>query len=195
MKVPSVLSRFSAWRRTSHGGAWWGRLMYALAGVDPGAWMLAFALFACSIYYALQVRPLEVEVEGVRQQALALSRLPDSGTSDSDDPATRLAAFHAAFPHAGDLPDAMQTLYDNAQAEGLVLERGEYRMVQERGERYMRYEVSLPVKGTYPQLRRFLAKAVAALPTLAVDEVQFSRAQIADALVDCRLSLSLYLLE
>ena len=184
----------SAWRWASGSGGW-GRFVHALGGADPDVWILAAALFGCGAYYMWQVRPLEEQVAQVMQQASVLSCLPVSRKLDGDDPAMQLAAFYDAFPRASDLPDAMQTLYDAAQAEGLVLERSDYRLVRERGERYVRYEISLPVKTTYPQLRRFLAKAFAALPTLAVDEVQFTRAQIADALVECRLSLSLYLID
>lgn len=184
----------SAWRGASRSGAW-GRFVHALGGVDSGVWILAVAVFVCGAYYAWQVRPLEERVAQVMRQASALSRLPVSRNAGGNDPATQLAAFYATFPRVGDLPDAMQKLYDAAQHEGLVLERGDYRLVRERGERYVRYEISLPVKGAYPQLRRFLADAFSALPTLAVDEVQFTRPQIADALVECRLSLSLYLVE
>ncbi|MBI3523800.1 MAG: hypothetical protein HY066_04620 [Betaproteobacteria bacterium] len=181
----------SAWRWVSA----WGRFVHALGGVDPGVWILAAALFGCGAYYMWQVRPLEEQVVQVTRQASALNRVPVSRKLDGDDPAMQLAAFYDSFPRIGDSPNAMQTLYDAAQAEGLVLERGDYRLVRERGERYVRYEISLPVKAAYPQLRRFLSNALAALPTLAVDEVQFTRAQIADALVECRLSLSLYLVD
>lgn len=184
----------SAWRWVSGGGAW-ARFARSLGGVDPGVWILAAALFGCGAYYTWQVRPLEEQVAQVMRQASVLNRLPVSRKLDGDDPAMQLAAFYDSFPRASDLPDAMQTLYDTAQAEGLVLERGDYRLVRERGQRYVRYEISLPVKTAYPQLRRFLAKAFAALPTLTVDEVQFTRSQIADALVECRLSLSLYLID
>lgn len=187
-------SRMSAWRLTRHGSVW-GRFVHALGSVDPGIWILTAALVGCGAYYAWQVRPLEEQVVQVKRQASVLNRLPDSGKLDGNDPTMQLAAFYAAFPRTSELPDAMQTLYDAAQAEELALERGDYRLVRERGQRHVRYEISLPVKGAYPQLRRFLANALAALPTLAVDEVQFSRPQIADALVECRLSLSIYLVE
>lgn len=190
-----AISILSVWRSATTSGAL-GRLSHALRGIDPGVWILVVTLLGGGSYYAWRVRPLEDQIGQTIRQASALSRLAHTGTGESNaDPAVRLAAFYESFPRAGDLPDAMQTLYDAAQTEGLVLERGDYRLVRESGERYVRYEISLPVKGAYPQLRRFLANAVAALPTLAVDEVQFTRPQIADALVECRLSLSLYLVK
>lgn len=187
-----AFSTSSARQLAGKGGAW-GRFTHALAGIDPGVWIIAAALLGCGVYYAWQVRPLEEQVVRVMQEALALNRLPVSRELDGNDPAMQLAAFYRSFPRTSDLPDAMQTLNDAAQAEGLILEHGDYRLVQEPRKSYVRYEISLPVKGAYPQLRRFLAKVFADLPTLAVDEVQFTRTQVADALVECRLSLSLYL--
>jgi hypothetical protein len=55
--------------------------------------------------------------------------------------------------------------------------------------------MTLPVKGTYPQIRKYLAALIADMPALSLQQVQFKRQKVGDPFVDADIRLVLYLLE
>lgn len=57
----------------------------------------------------------------------------------------------------------------------------------------MRYEMILPVRGSYPQIRAFIADALEAVPAIALVDVIIKREDIKVGKLDVRLSMSLYL--
>jgi len=57
----------------------------------------------------------------------------------------------------------------------------------------VRYQMTLPVKGEYPQIRKFLTDLPGALPAVALENVQFERQKIADPNVEAKIRLVLYM--
>ena len=80
-----------------------------------------------------------------------------------------------------------------AARHGLVLETGEYRLQHPPGARLARYELELPLKGTYPQLRAFLADVLKKIPAAAVDDVVIRRETVASPQLDAKVRLFVYL--
>ena len=56
-----------------------------------------------------------------------------------------------------------------------------------------RYEIVLPVHGTYPQVRVFLAQVLTKIPHLALQSVSFERQKVGDAMIEANIRLTLYL--
>jgi hypothetical protein len=56
----------------------------------------------------------------------------------------------------------------------------------------MRYQMKLPVRGTYRQLRQFIEQALAQLPSLALDGVEFRREAVGAAGLESGVEFSLY---
>jgi hypothetical protein len=56
-----------------------------------------------------------------------------------------------------------------------------------------RYQILLPVSGSYPQLRRFLHAVLSQVPALVLENVDIKRKQIADVQLDGRVRMTLYL--
>jgi hypothetical protein len=50
-----------------------------------------------------------------------------------------------------------------------------------------------PLRGTYPQVRRFVAAALARVPHLALDTIQFERSKVGEAVVNAKVTFVLYL--
>lgn len=112
--------------------------------------------------------------------------------------AEQLAQFYRDLPEVSGavLAQALAKLYAVANAQGLVLEQGSYRLASEASEAFeplVRFDIVLPVKGGYPQLRRFMTKSLHDNALLALESVSFSRQTIGDASVDAQLRFSLYL--
>jgi hypothetical protein len=120
----------------------------------------------------------------------------------------QLAAAHAAAPRAvraaaaapyGRLwreerfPDVLAQALTGAAECGLRLDEGAYRVTRESAAQLARYQILLPVRGDYVQLRRYLAGLNASLPGLALERVQFERPKVGDAALEARLALVLFM--
>ncbi len=172
----------------------WHVRRVALAVGWPG--MIALLLLAGSAAFAaLMVQPLQERVTSLRQDAKSLhdqSRAKVSGAK-SLNPAEQLAEYYRFFPRQETITDSMAVLYSAAAAQNLSLEQAEYRLVHGRDDKLTRYEIVLPVKGGYVQVRKFMAQALADVPNLSLDAITFSRQKIGDAAVDAQLRFTFYL--
>lgn len=143
--------------------------------------VLALTLFAAGLWPALAER------EGLRAQWRAASALPPEGAPRG------AAAPQLALPAQDEATAAIERVFAAAQAQGLVPELGEYVLDFDAGGALARYQLRLPVAGTYPQLRAFLAHCQRALPMLGLEEVEFRRDSVAEARVEASIRMSLYL--
>lgn len=89
--------------------------------------------------------------------------------------------------------DALRRLFDAAGQAGLELDQGEYRLTEVKDAHLRRYQLSLPVSGSYPEIRAFVARALNADPALALTAIQLRRDRIEDADLDALLNFTLYL--
>jgi hypothetical protein len=80
-----------------------------------------------------------------------------------------------------------------AKKAGIELRKGTYRYNGQAGERLVRYEVSLPLKGSYAQIRRFLASVLNEIPMASLDRVGFEKRSIGDEKVEANVIFTLFL--
>jgi len=57
----------------------------------------------------------------------------------------------------------------------------------------MRYQVVLPVKGSYPQVKRFLAQAMHDTPGLALDAISMQRDQGGSPALEVQLRFTVFM--
>jgi len=74
-----------------------------------------------------------------------------------------------------------------------VLQQADYRAADERGQRLGQYFIMVPAIASYPQLKRFLAAALAEMPNLSLDQISLQRRSVTDARVTVQLQFTLYL--
>jgi type II secretion system (T2SS) protein M len=148
-------------------------------------------LLACAGFYVTALAPLEKETAA---QRLALERLkartPYQPVS-SGGPADELRRFYNLFPPAASLTDELERLDRLARGSGLELAQGEYRM-ERRAAGLSSYRVTLPVRGSYPQLRDFLAAVMKTMPAASIDALRFERKKAADTQVEAQVRITLH---
>lgn len=93
-------------------------------------------------------------------------------------------------PQASELIDR---LYSLARAERITLARGEYALGVDPKTQLARYQILLPVRGSYPQIRGFLQALLGQLPTLVIEDLELQRKRIGDDQLIGRLRMTLYL--
>jgi hypothetical protein len=108
-------------------------------------------------------------------------------------PAQRRERFYAALPATPEVTQYVERIYAAANAEKLSLMHGEYTGSDLPAAGLVRYKITLPLKGSYAQVRRFIAESQKTVPGLTLDDVTVSRQNIGDAQVEARVQLSLFM--
>ncbi|MFJ3523097.1 GspMb/PilO family protein [Pseudomonas sp. NPDC090203] len=108
-------------------------------------------------------------------------------------PSQQLDEFHKALPTQLDATTVIDRIYAMASKEKINLARGEYALGIDPKTQLARYQILLPVRGNYPQLRRFLHALLTELPAVVVEDVDFQRKRIADTELSGRIRMTLYL--
>ncbi len=150
----------------------------------PAVGAIALAAFAAGLFVS-SVMPLQAEIAALKERVRQLEA-PAAGEratpAQAQDPSAQLAAFYGRLPPARQAPEVVRRLHALARQVGLALERGEYRPLPDPSARLVRYQILFPVRGTYPQIKDFLARALRAMPALALEGVGFQRDDDSQAL-------------
>jgi Tfp pilus assembly protein PilO len=133
---------------------------------------------------------LDERAERAERRAALLRVGSDGKPQVSLSPAETL---YASLPPQEELAPQVERIYAAAAAEHLALLQGEYARSDVPGTRLVRYRITLPLRGNYAQVRRFVAAASVAVPGLALDDLNLQRKTIADAQLDARVQFSLFL--
>ena len=161
----------------------------------PGAAALAVVLL-CAAYAAFAVVPalaernaLAVEIAALEGRVRAERKAPRVALRGEP----QLRAFYDHFPPLASASAWLARIYGVADRSGIVLTSGEYRLVDDRDMRLARYELTLPVRGSYRQVRAFVAGILGSVPPAALEEITFKRDAVDRSMLDVRVRLTLYL--
>ena len=160
----------------------------------PGLLGLVLAVLAFG-FYVLGVRPLHERAAALESQAKALAAELGTRGPMAPPPTQRsqLSNFYAFFPVIESIPDLLGKVQRAARDNGLRLEKGEYRLSQERGFALARYQVTFPMRGTYPQVRGFVNDVLDALPAAALEDLTLNRESADDPMLEARVRFALFL--
>jgi hypothetical protein len=154
-------------------------------------------LLAATVLWWGGVRGKEEATQQLRQEVRLLREKSRTTAPPvrSPDAAEQLRSFHAFFPPRGQINITLRELNRLATERQLVLASGDYKFTEEKNLHLARYELRLPVRGSYPQLYSLIAAALNAMPSLALDEIVIKRESRQAGEVEAMLRLSLYVRE
>ena len=121
----------------------------------------AFSFFA--------VKPLQ-ERNGALQERVA--RLEPGARPDSA--GEKVAAVYRFLEKPEETTDWLAKLHGIGTATGVQLKSATYKTQRTEG-RIVRYEIVLPLAGSYPQIRDFLKRSLAEIPLLSLDQLSLKR--------------------
>lgn len=136
------------------------------------------------------LQQLSVQTQEAREY---LARVEEGSIAAPVVPQRQLDDFRSKLPAQPQATVAIDRIYALAAQERITLARGEYSLGVDPKTHLARYQILLPVRGSYPQLRRFLHALLGQLPAVVVEDVEFQRKKIADTDLTGRIRLTLYL--
>jgi hypothetical protein len=155
-----------------------------------GLGILAF----CGMYLFSTILPERNESRVLQREFDELKAFKGSNRKEQL-PAYQLQSFYETFPSVNTAADVFARLHREAKADGVDLDQGDYRLVRNEGSRLVRYGVTLPIKGDYMRMRKFLSKALADIPNISLDSVEFQRQKISDTTLEAQVKMTLFLLD
>jgi len=152
--------------------------------------LAALELFSVTMPAAQSTTELEAQVLRLRESSRngrEIKRNEDSS------PAVQIAAFEQFFPTGADINQILGKIYAAADQEKLVLEHGEYRLSEEPGLSLLRYQITLPVKGSQSEIKLFIGRILQGIPALSLDGISMQRPNVGEAVIAAQIRLSVFL--
>jgi Tfp pilus assembly protein PilO len=151
------------------------------------AGVAAIALLAAALLFSnFAVKPLEERNRSLKEIAGRQAGKPDASQSGD-----KVAAVYEFLQKDEDTTDWLAKLYGIGVATGVQLKSANYRTQKTEG-RIVRYEIVLPVAGSYPQIRDFLKRSLAEIPVLSLDSISLKRGQGA---IQAEMRLTLHMVK
>lgn len=148
-------------------------------------------LLACVGFYLSAIAPAARELAAQRLAAERMrSRLPYQPVKARGH-AEELRRFYNLFPPVEQLTDELGRVYGLARESKLELTQGEYRL-EKPVTGLWSYRVVLPMRGTYPQIRGFVAAILKSMPIASVDGLRFERKRVGETVLDAQIRLTLH---
>jgi len=158
----------------------------------------ALAFFAAAA--ALQtygVKPLQERSEALEARIARQAeqdRASNARFARDAAPAAKLSAFYRFFQTGEKPTDWLARLDSIAHASGVELAAADYKL-QKTDSRLVRYEIILPLTGSYAHIRQFLENSLQQIPVLSLDEVSFRRRSAAESTVRAQARVTLHFLK
>jgi hypothetical protein len=152
------------------------------------AGVAAIGLLAAALFFSnFMVRPLEERSALLKQSASAKAQsAAPSGA--------KVAAVYAYLQKEEDTTDWLAKLHGIATATGVQIRAASYGTKPAEG-RIVRYEIVLPVAGSYAQIRDFLKRAQAEIPVMSIDQVTLKKDEKKGGAIHAEMRLTLHMVK
>ena len=161
---------------------------------------IGLGLFVVAIVFLIgAVMPQDREVKLLKQRVETIkSRSPfqmkdKPGSSKKIGGDQALKVFYDFFPRIDSSPRWIGELVRVAEMHEVEINSSDFRMTFEEGSRLARYEMVLPVHGSYPQIRAFIADALKSIPAMAITGINIKRKGVKSSQLEAGIKVNLYL--
>ena len=146
--------------------------------------------FAAALFVAFVLQPLKEKNRSLAARAETLSGAAASAGSPNE----KLAAVYQYLAKPEATTDWLAKLYAIGRATGVELQSASYKTQGAAG-RLERYEMTIPLTGSYTQMREFLKRALAEIPVLSLDQITLKREHRREGMLQAELRLSLHMVK
>ena len=154
------------------------------------AGVAAIGLLAAALLFSnFMVKPLQEKNLSLTEAASRSGRKADNAQSGA-----KVAAVYEYLRKEEDTTDWLAKLHGIGTATGIQMRTATYRMQPTEG-RIVRYEIVLPVAGSYGQIRDFLKRATLEIPVLSIDQVTLKKEEKKGAALQAEMRLTLHMVK
>jgi Tfp pilus assembly protein PilO len=166
--------------------------LYRLRGELGPMGMAAIVLFAgAALFMSLVLQPLKDKNRTLAARAGTVRDVPAPAASGNE----KLAAVYQYLAKPEATTDWLAKLYAIGRATGVELQSANYKTQSAPAGRLERYEITIPLTGSYTQMREFLKRALAEIPVLSLDQVTLKRENRREGMLQAELRLTLHMVK
>ena len=153
----------------------------------PGIAGIGVLLFAAT-FYASALLPAQRTLATMQSASAGATRPEPVLLVRSE---SGLAQLYDRFPPLAVLTEEVMRLHRLGGAAGLQLQQADYRL-EAPAAGLISYRVSLPARGEYRALRRFMDEVLKEMPTASIDRLRFERKKPGESQIDSQIQLTLF---
>ena len=157
-----------------------------LLGVCSLGVLVLAAMFFVAVVAPAQERSAELAAEIARHASSPAEHSPSSAGE-------KLASLYQFLKRSEAPTDWLAKLYGISTATGVEMQAASYKV--QAGAKVDRYEITLPVSGSYVQIRDFVKRSLAEIPVLSIDQMSIKRQTRNDGVLQAELRLTLHLVK
>jgi Tfp pilus assembly protein PilO len=165
------------------------RLPHELGPLGLGALLL---IAAAAMFHFVVLQPLQARNELLKERVSRQAPRTDAGQPEST--ADKVGTVYEFLMKDQPTTDWLAKLHGIGSATGVQLKSASYRTPPVEG-RIVRYEIVLPVAGSYPQIREFLRRSLAEIPVLSIDQLTLKRESRNDGALQAELRMTLHMVK
>ena len=159
-------------------------------GITGLAALLLFA--AAGVFFTLVLQPLKDKSAALESRALSVR---DAAQGQAGNATEKVGAVYEYLKKPETTTDWLAKLYAIGAATGVELQSASYKTQATPGTRLERYEIVVPLSGSYTQMRDFLKRSLAEIPVLSLDQVSLKRENRREGTVQAELRLTLHMVK
>jgi hypothetical protein len=154
-----------------------------------GVPVLAAAIVMWSLVpgMASETRTLHEEAWQARKVAAVNAAVTSKVTAEAE-ATQKFPELFSTFASSG---NDLAAIFALASEEHLTLGAAQYQLASESGARFLRYQVTLPVKEQYATIRRFIAAVLNKVPNAALQDIHVERPAVDGNQLEARIRFEL----
>lgn len=148
-----------------------------------------FLFAAAGVFMTLVLQPLKEKNRALEARA---SQARDLTPGHAGNAAEKVGAVYRYLDKPESTTDWLAKLYAIGAATGVELQSASYKTQTTAGAKLERYEIVVPLTGSYTQMRDFLKRSLAEIPVLSLDQISLKRENRREGTVQAELRLTLH---
>ncbi|TFW71619.1 hypothetical protein C3Y98_05880 [Methylotenera oryzisoli] len=169
-------------------------LQYKLRQLGWQGWLGLSLLLVSLLLMVMVVRPQASKIETLTSHILELKTNPNINKLKvkTDTQFDIEQKFYALLPQKNEANNKITEILHAATSAGIVTNKVEYSS-QSLSATLIKYQISLPVQGSYVQIRQFINAVLNNLPTVALNDISMKRENIGSDLIEANIKFTIYL--
>lgn len=151
-----------------------------------------FLFAAAGAFFALVLQPLQDKSSALQSRAASLR---EGAPRQGGNAAEKVSAVYEYLKKPETTTDWLAKLYAIGAATGVELQSASYKTQEAPGSKLERYEIVVPLNGSYTQMRDFLKRSLAEIPVLSLDQVSLKRESRREGTLQAEVHLTLHMVK
>jgi hypothetical protein len=151
-----------------------------------------FLFAAAGVFFTLVLQPMKDKSQALESRA---SRVRDAAPGPAGNASEKVGAVYEYLKKPETTTDWLAKLYAIGSATGVELQSASYKTQATPGTNLERYEIVVPLSGSYTQMRDFLKRSLAEIPVLSLDQISLKRESRREGTVQAEVRLTLHMVK